>query len=146
MNTKKNIFYLIIALGMLCISAYSQTTQLPKIIIDGFEVYKKDGAPKAFDSWLAGSALEKDITTKSSIAGGIAQIEAGFGKYVGYEYIGTVVFTPSIRRYYLAILYEKGPSYTWFEVYTHEGKDVISSFDCNTKANLILPATFIEKK
>ncbi|MDD5262248.1 MAG: hypothetical protein PHD76_10430 [Methylacidiphilales bacterium] len=142
---KKQIIILITVLTFVS-SAYAQTSSLPKILTDGIETYKKDGYSKAFDVWLTGSPLEKDTTTKVNITGGIAQIEAGLGKFLGYEYLGTAPFTPSVKRYYLVFLYEKGPLYTWFEIYSREGKDIIPSFDCNTKANLILPASFIEKK
>lgn len=121
-------------------SIFGQTSPLPKIVTEGFDVYKKDGAAKAFDAWLIGSPLEKDTTTKINIIGGITQIEAAYGKFSGYEYLGQVPFTSSVTRYYVVGLYEKGPLYMWFEVYTKDGKEILPSFDCNTKANLILPS------
>lgn len=109
-------------------------------------MYKKEGAAKAFDTWLVGSPLEHDTTTKVNIIGGITQIEAAYGKFSGYEYLGMVPFTASVKRYYIVAIYEKGPLYMWFEIFTKDGKDILPSFDCNTKAQVILPQSFIERK
>ena len=128
--------------GSLC----AQSATVPKILTDGFDAYKKEGSAKAFDTWLLGSPIEKDTTTRLSVLGGITQIEAAYGKYQGYDLLGIIPFGTTVKRYYFVMNYEKGPVYTWFEVYTINGKDNIPSTDLNTKANLILPATFIEKK
>lgn len=141
----KTPLILLIALLAFACPAYSQTPTLPKIITDGFDVYKKDGAAKAFDTWLIGSPVEHDASTRTTVVGNLQMIESSYGKYSGYEYLGTVPFAQSTKRYYVVLLYEKGPLYAWFEVYTVGGQDVIPSFDCNTKASLLLPETFFDK-
>lgn len=142
----KTLLLLLIALvGSVC-PAYAQTAPLPKIITDGFDIYKKDGAAKALDSWLAGSPIEKDATTRSTVVGALQTIEAAYGKFVGFETLSTVSFAQSTKRYYVVFLYEKGPLYAWFEVYSVGGKDIIPAFDCNTKAPLILPESYFDKK
>ncbi len=142
---KKQIPLLFMVLALMS-SVYSQTGPLPKIVVDGLETYKKVGYGKAFDVWFTGSPLEKDVATKVSMTAGMAQVEVSYGKLVGYEYVGVVSFAPTVKRYYFILLYEKGPLYVWFEVYSREGREIIPSFDYNTKASLILPKNLIEKK
>jgi hypothetical protein len=145
---KTPLILLIALLGFVC-PAYSQTPiqapTLPKIITDGFDIYKTDGAAKALNSWLAGSPIENDASTRSTVVGALNTIESSYGKFIGYEYLDRVPFAQSTKRYYVVFLYEKGPLYAWFEVYTTGGKDIIPSFDCNTKAPLILPVSFFDK-
>ena len=139
---------LLVLLGLVLIAgrAGAQGSPLPKIVIDGLDTYQKSGIDPACDVWLAGSPLQSDANARANVVNSIHTIEAAYGKFTGYEYIGTVTFSPSARRYYLVFLYEKGPLYVWFEVYTTGGKDIIPSFLCNTKASLILPESFFEKK
>ena len=141
---KTSLILLIALLGVAC-PAYAQAPSFPKIITDGFDVYKKEGAAKAFAVWLSGSPIENDASTRSTIVGALNTIESAYGKFSGYEYLGTVSFAQSTKRYYFVLLYDKGPLYAWFEVYTAGGKDIIPSFDCNTKAPLILPESFFNK-
>ena len=71
--------------------------------------------------------------------------ETANGKFLGYEPVGTVTISPSIKYCYVVFLYEKGFFYNWFEVYTTGGKDIITSYSSNTIANAILPASFFIK-
>ncbi|HEV3271120.1 MAG TPA: hypothetical protein VGZ93_02970 [Candidatus Methylacidiphilales bacterium] len=141
---KTPLILLITLLGFVY-PAYAQAPSLPKIITDGFDAYKKEGASKALDVWLAGSPIENDSTSRSTVVGSLQTIESAYGKFSGYEHLGTVSFARSTKRYYFVILYEKGPLYAWFEVYKTGGKEIIPSFDCNTKAPLILPESFFKK-
>jgi hypothetical protein len=137
---------LLFALFAIVSPACAQNSSLPKIVTDGFDIYKSSGVSAAYDFWLNGSPLENDAATKTNVISSIHTIESAYGKYIGYEYIATVPFSASAKRYYVVIQYEKGPLYTWFEVYSVGGKDIIPAFDCNTKANLLLPDSFFEKK
>jgi hypothetical protein len=124
----------------------AQSPALPKIITDGFDTYQKSGIEAACDTWLAGSPIQNDTNERVTVVNSIHTIETIYGKFTGYEYIGTVPFSPSATRYYVTLLYEKGPLYAWFEVYTVGGKTIIPSFLCNTKAQNILPDAFFTKK
>jgi hypothetical protein len=139
------ILLLLVLLGFVS-PAHAQNSLLPKIVTDGFDIYKSSGVSAAYDFWLNGSPIENDAATKTNVISAVHTIESAYGKYIGYEYLGTVPFTSSTKRYYVIIQYEKGPLYAWFEVYSVGGKDIIPAFDCNTKANVLLPDSFFEKK
>jgi len=119
---------------------------VPKILSDGMDLYKKDGAAKALAFLLAGSPVENNTTAIVNQVGNLNAIESAYGKFLGYETVGVVSFSKSAKRYYLVMLYEKGPFYSWFEVYSGGGKEIITSFDCNTKVNAILPDSFFQKQ
>jgi hypothetical protein len=142
----KRLLLIFIGIVLIAGRASAQGSPLPKIVTDGLDSYQKSGIDAACDVWLVGSPIQSDPNARAGVVNAVHTIEAAYGKYTGYEYIGTVSFSPSARRYYIVFLYEKGPLYVWFEVYTPGGKDIIPSFLCNTKANLILPESFFEKK
>jgi hypothetical protein len=141
----KRILIVLLGLVMVAGRAGAQGSPLPKIITDGFDAYQKSGIDAACDVWLAGSPIQNDTNGRAGVVNSIHTIETEYGKFTGYESAGTVIFSPSVRQYYLVFLYEKGPLYAWFEVYTYGGKEIIPSFLCNTNASTILPNSFFKK-
>ena len=140
---KKHLILLMTLLGLAC-PAYAQTTALPKILADGFDAYKTSGSAKAVSTWLTGSPVGT-ATNISSLTSYYAGIDTSDGKYLGYESIGVVTISPSIKEYYNVILYQNGFLYNWFEVYTGGGTSVITTYSNNVTATAILPASFFIK-
>jgi len=140
---KKYLLLLIALLGCIC-PVYAQTATAPKIVADGFNAYKTGGAAKAVAVWFADSPLGTSAT-ESSFSTYLGSIETSDGKFLGYEYVGSVVLSPSVKYCYVVFLYEKGPLYDWFEVYSTGGKDTITSYNSNPAATQVLPAAFFGK-
>ena len=142
-SMKKYLLLLIALLGCLC-PAYAQTATAPKIVADGFNAYKTGGAAKAVAVWFDGSPLGTSAT-ESSFATYLGSIETSDGKFLGYEYAGSVVLSPSAKYCYVVFLYEKGPLYGWFEVYSAGGKEIITSYSSNPGATQVFPAAVFAK-
>ncbi len=117
----------------------------PSIIKDGFDAYKEKGAASAFETWLRGSALEGDTTTKLSVLGGITQIEAAYGKVESFEVIATFTPTARLRRVYAVSYHAKGPVFSYFDLYKSEKSWVIYMLNFNTKPQDILPRSLLDK-
>jgi hypothetical protein len=140
----KHLLLLLALLGCVC-PAYAQTPAVPKIVSNGFDAYKQSGAASAVDAWFTGSPLANAPTNKTNYVAFITGQETTNGKFLGYESVGTVTMSPSIKYCYVVFLYEKGFFYNWFEVYTTGGTDIITSYSSNTTASAILPASFFTK-
>jgi hypothetical protein len=141
---KKHLLLLIALLGCVC-PTYAQTPAVPKIVSDGFDTYKQSGAANAVDAWFNGSPMANNPANKTGFVTYLTNEETNCGKFLGYESVGTVPMSPSIKYYYVAFLYEKGFFYNWFEVYSTGGKDIITSYAANSTATAILPASFFAK-
>jgi hypothetical protein len=140
----KHLLLLIALLGCVC-PAYAQTPAVPKIVSDGFDAYKQSGAASAVDIWFAGSPLGNNPSNKTSFVTYLTSQETNCGKFLGYENVGSVTMSPSVKYYYVVFLYEKGFFYDWFEVYSTGGTDLITSYSANSTATAILPASFFMK-
>jgi hypothetical protein len=126
-------------------AAFGQNPAVPKVISDGFVTYKEIGAAKAVDAWLAGSLLANDARGKSSLVASLKSFEAINGSFSGYESIGAVTLSPSVRYCYIVLLYDNAPLYASFEVYATGGKDIVTAYRIDPHADQIVPASFFEK-
>jgi hypothetical protein len=120
-------------------------TDIPPIVTTGLEAYQKSGANAALEVWLKGSALDGDTTTRLNLIRGLTQIqiEAAYGKVVGFEPIRSVTIAPSLHRIYILIKFERGPIYAVFDCYKTEHGWIIPSLDFNAKPTAILPAQIL---
>jgi hypothetical protein len=59
--------------------------EVPEIVTKGLEAYQETRYEEAFQIWLKNSPLENDKTSYTNIKGSFTQIEAGYGRMVGYE-------------------------------------------------------------
>ena len=125
--------------------AASQTpsrTDTPRIVIDGMEAYRRDGARAALNVWLKGSpagspgAVEQMIET-------LSPIEAAYGRVIGHDILRVVLVGRSVRRVYAIIKYERGPLYAYFDCYESPTGWIIPGFLSNTKPGEILPADLL---
>jgi hypothetical protein len=119
-----------------------KVNRLPEPIIAGLEAYSKDGCNAAVDVWLKNSVMDRVPGARGQLAQ-IAQVEEFYGRYEGYELVRDSMLTPRLVRYYLAIYYERGPLWVYFDIYEKkDGSFLITEVQFNTKANLILPSDF----
>ena len=123
----------------MCIAVLQAEPSIPDLITKGLAAYEKSGGKEAMAVWLKGSALEGDTTTRMNVAGGLAQIEAAYGKMIGFEPVRTVSVTPSMLRVYVVAKFEKGPVFFAFDCYGAEKEWITSFIDFNTRPATILP-------
>ena len=128
-----------------CVLASSTPAQdIPAIVSNGLDAFKTSGGKAALATWLKGSALENDSATNSTIIGILNEIDSAYGKMKGFEKLRVVSITPSFRRVYLLIKFEKGPIFVVFDCYKFNSEWIIPQLDFNTKAGSVLPAGILE--
>ncbi|HWB61735.1 MAG TPA: hypothetical protein VG733_19790 [Chthoniobacteraceae bacterium] len=115
---------------------------VPKIVSEGFEIYQKYDNKAAVATWLKNSPVGTDANN-AKVADTLSQIETAYGRVLGFELIRVVNLTPSMRRVYVLIRYERGPAYASYDCYFVQGAWIISGLDFNTKMNEILPSNIL---
>jgi len=130
---------LFIATLLIFSASTTYAEEAPKIVVDAFEAYKKSGFEDAAKIWYKGSPLENNTTVKMNIKSAISNIEAIYGKMIGYEVLKNLKISPSTKRTYAVILYEKGPIFMYIDCYKSPKGWIIPEMLFNTKAQMILP-------
>lgn len=145
MHTRKSlpataIGFLLLVIGQF-VPALAQTRttdDLPKIIRSGLEAYKAEGPEAAIKAWIKGSPIDgsKDALTQANI---LRQIQDFYGVYKTFDVISTRNLSPNIRIVYVALNFEKGPLFAKFVVYQTAEGWILTTFNFNTKDELIIP-------
>ena len=137
-----------VALVLLCIVfslsrvCRAEEPSVPPIVLKGFEEFQKHGTLAAMDAWLAGSARDNDeVQDRASTR--MTSIQGLFGRVLGYELVRTVILSPSTRRVYAAVKFEKGVAWMSFDCYKPDKDWIIARFDFGTNANLVLPPNIL---
>ncbi len=117
-------------------------TDVPGVVSAGFAAYETKGLRAALAVWLEGSPASNAATTEQMIAT-LTPVETAYGSLMGHEIVRVVPVTPSLRRVYAIIRYERGPLFISFDCY-RTGKDwIIPMVFTNTRAAEILPAALL---
>jgi len=114
-------------------------SDIPQVVPDGFESYRKSGIKAAVVTWLDGSALAGDTAQAASYVTVLSQAEAVFGKIVGFEPIRVIQITPWVQHIFILIRFEKAPMYISFECYKTDSRWIVTGLACDTTATKILP-------
>lgn len=138
----KSLKYTLLIACCLAGSAFGGN-EIPKIVTDGIKTYQNSGAAAAVALWYKGSAMENDAGATAHVTDLFGGIEHTFGKMTGFEPVKVVEISPSVRRIYILLQFEKGPVYASFDCYNAQGTWIISSMDFNTKAEMILPQNLL---
>jgi hypothetical protein len=141
---KTKLFATIIVFFFTAVTSYAD--DVPKIVLDGLNVYKTSGFTEAFNVWLKGSPMESDKTTTMNLKGGFTQIESIFGKMIGYDILKTTNISSMTNRTYIEINYEKGPLFLYFDCYKSPSGWIIPMMKFHTEADKILPSNMIYEK
>lgn len=116
---------------------------LPPVLLNGFDLYAKEGPKAAIAGWTKGSAVEgsKDALAQDEV---FRKLEEFYGKYVGYEFVKRHQITSSTSTYLLNIKYEKGNLYSIFYLYRKpDGSQIITSFNVHTNPQDFWPSSAI---
>lgn len=116
-----------------------------KIVKAGFEAYRTGGSPAAVDAWTVGSVLAKDATVKPNLLQALSQIEDVYGMYQGFDVLGVVKLGSHGERDFVAIRYQSGQAFAYFDLYESAAGQLVTAFQYNTKAQEILPASWWDR-
>lgn len=122
--------------------AVDRQVEVPRIVSAGFAAYESNDSRAALAVWLAGSPVSNPATTEQMVAS-LAPIEAAYGRVIGHEILRVVSVSPSLRRVYAVVRYERGPLFVLFDCYRTSNDWIIPMFLTNTKASDILPASLL---
>jgi hypothetical protein len=134
-----SILILVLCLGS---SASAQGLSLPPIIGKGLEAYKRAGVDSAVATWLKGSPAAADPSTAAGTAAALRRVEQAYGRMIGYDTLYKVALGAHTARFYLTILFERGPLFAWFDTYDSSSGVAVTGFLFNTKPDQILPPSF----
>jgi hypothetical protein len=118
----------------------AQAKAVAPVIKAGFDAYRGKTREAAVDAWVGGSVLAQDPTVRPSLLQAMGQVENIFGDYDDYDVLKVVPLGAHASRTYVVFLYERGPAFAYFDVYTTRGKDVLTAFQFHTKPHEILPS------
>ena len=116
------------------------TIDVPDVIIKGLDAYPLEGPEAAVKTWIRGGPIEADSQALAN-AGSFKEVEAYYGRYLGYQFISAKHLTVSTKFVYLQMNYEKGPLFVRFLCYwTGSSWVVTGRFVFNTDPQQVLPA------
>jgi len=121
----------------------AQDRNAPPVVAKGFLAFQKNGPLAALDAWLAGSARETDDDFQDQVAARMNRIQGFFGRTVGFETIRVVNLSPSTQRVYAAVKFEKGVAWMSFDCFKPDKEWIITRFDFQTNANIVLPPNIL---
>jgi hypothetical protein len=109
---------------------------VPAVIVSGLDAYKIKGPDEAVKAWIKGSPIEGSKDALSQ-ANSLRQVQDFYGSYQSFDVIGTREMSPKTRILYLMMDYENGPLFAKFVVYRTEHGWILTSFNFNTKDDII---------
>jgi len=143
---RKRIFLLCsCALLLLQLPAVAQTliktegaADLPPVILSGLQAYKDKGPDEAVRIWIKDGPLDGSKEALSE-ADNLRQVQNFYGAYQFFEVISAYEIGRRTRTFYLVLDFENGPLFAKFVVYQTNHRWILTSFNFNTKEEMILP-------
>ena len=120
-----------------------QDPSIPTVVVKGFEIYQRDGTLAAVNSWFAGSARETEGGLQDEAVDRLNRVSTWLGSMFDYELVRSVPLSASTRRVYLAVKYQKGVAWMWFDCYRPGEQWIVTRFDFSTNANNVLPENIL---
>jgi hypothetical protein len=130
------------AMPPIAAKAQSQRPEVPEIIRAGLDSIKVGGFEAAIRTWLRGSPMSEPGAEARAVSG-LESIASKYGAYVDYEILAAVQLGEKERRVYLALHFERGPVYAWFDCYRAAGGWIIPAFLANVQPQEILPPSMM---
>jgi hypothetical protein len=121
----------------------SPAKEAPEIILGGFVAYKEAGPKSAIEAWIKGSGIEgsKDALAQANT---LLQVGEYYGKYLGFEVVRRNAISSKTNVYLITLNFERGSMFASFFTYvTPNNKEIVQTFNFNTDAYKIWPATAI---
>ena len=111
---------------------------LPPVILSGLQGYKDKGPEEAVRLWIKDSPIDGSKAALSQ-ANNLRQVQDFYGAYQFFEIISAYEIGHRTRIFYLTLDFENGPLFAKFVVYQTNHRWILTSFDFNTKEEMILP-------
>lgn len=111
---------------------------LPPVILSGLQAYKDKGPDEAVRIWIKDSPIDGSKEALSQ-ANNLRQVQEFYGTYQFFEVISAYEIGHRTRIFYLTLDFEKGPLFAKFMVYQSNHRWILTSFNFNTKEEMILP-------
>ncbi len=137
-----SIAALVLSIAPLCEAAGED--DIPPVVLYGLKVYRAESPEAAFKTWIVGGPLEGDVSFLNQATSLFRQTESHYGKYREFDLIKVVDLTPTTKIIYLQMNFQKGPLFARFVCYRTELNWVIATMDFHTRAELILPPSFLD--
>jgi hypothetical protein len=111
---------------------------VPPVILSGLQGFKDKGPEEAVRIWIKDSPIDgsKEAVTQ---ANSLRQVQDFYGAYQSFEVLIAHDLGHRTRVLYLTLEFEKGPLFAKFVVYRSNHRWILTSFNFNTKEELILP-------
>jgi hypothetical protein len=132
------LFLQLTAVGQSLIKGGGTVEDLPPFVLSGLQAYKDKGPDEAVRLWIKDSPIDGSKEALSQ-ANTLRQIQDFYGGYQFFEVISAYEIGHRTRIFYLTLNFEKGPLFAKFVVYQSNHRWILTSFDFNTKEEMILP-------
>jgi hypothetical protein len=111
---------------------------LPPVILSGLQAYKDKGPDEAVRLWIKDSPIDGSKEALGQ-ANNLRQVQNFYGAYQFFEVLSAYEIGRRTRIFYLTLNFENGPLFAKFMVYQSNHRWILTSFDFNTKEEMILP-------
>lgn len=133
------LFFLIFSISALA----TPDPEMPGIVTDGLKAYQKGDGKAALAIWIKGSPMDKEGGGGKTLGRLLTQIEGEYGKMIGFEPVRVVTVSPSIRRVYVVLKFEKGPAFFAFDCFNAGETWIIPTLEAHTKMSTVFPSALI---
>jgi hypothetical protein len=144
----KNLTSKLVAIGLFfaSISVVCQARDdLPDPVKQGLVAYAEGNFNIATDIWLKNAVLENPNAVKKELD--FASVERLYGIFDGYELVKETVLSSRAKRMYVAINYERGPLWLYFDVFQkRDGTWTINAIKMNKNAEELFPEGYLGHK
>ena len=97
--------------------ARAQQQDVPPILSRAFALLQVDSIDAAGQLWSRTWTGSADSGKAEIISQGFKDARAAGGRFRGFDVVKTESITPHLRRFYILMLYERGPMYAQFLIY-----------------------------
>lgn len=132
------LFMPLAAAGQSLIKGGGTVEDLPPVIVSGLQGYKDKGPDEAVRLWIKDSPIDGSKEALNQ-ANNLRQVQNFYGAYQFFEVISAYEIGHRTRIFYLTLDFENGPLFAKFVVYQSNHRWILTSFNFNTKEEMILP-------
>ncbi|HMP75135.1 MAG TPA: hypothetical protein PKE12_02450 [Kiritimatiellia bacterium] len=99
----------------------------PEPIVNGLALLQQGRVKEAVQAWSKGSSWtnQQEFIKSTTMVLGVEPVAKGPLNRV--ENVASASLAPSVSLYWIALIYERGVHYLWFEVLAHENAHVITA-------------------
>jgi hypothetical protein len=127
----------------LCARPLQAQEALPPVVREGLEAYRNDGPAAALGTWARNWTDEAREDAMSRMVAGLQDIVQVSGTPIGYDFVGSAVMSPHVRRIYVVLLHSERPAYLRLDVYLVDGAWRVLNLNVNTDPVEVFPVEML---